>query len=316
MATSGQTSLEVSRNQIIKHAARLVGALRNNESIGNDKFDQFNYALNAMVKSWQVKGMRVWTVQEAVLIPQANQSSYVLSSTGDHVTLADSLISTMTAAEAITGASSISVDSAAGIAGQYHVGILADDGTVFWTTANGDPVGNTINLASALTSDIAEDTFVYAYQTKIPRPLGIATDGVRMCNMRSQTVRPINLEARKDFRWLSNPNGAGDITQVMFDKKRTDGRLEVWQTPQAVTELIKFTFHQPIERFEAAGDNPDLPEEWILALGFNLALIVAPEYGLGERRYAMIEKQAIATLDDLIGSDREDTSLHFGMDTD
>jgi hypothetical protein len=315
MATSGNILISPTRNQIIEHAARLAGALRDGESLGNAKINKFNYALNAMVKHWQGKGLKVWTVDEAVLVPQADQTVYTLGpASTDHAARASDFFQTeVSAAGALDGATASPVEDTTNIAVSDHVGIVVDDGTVHWSTV-ASKTSSQITINAAIDDDASAGAVVFTYTTKLSQPIKIPDDMIRLYDFGEDISTPVIGVARKDFRMLSTPASTGRVSQVFYDKQLSNGRLEIWQTPSRITNYLKFTYWRPIETFETAADNPDLPEEWLLCLGFNLAKIVAPEYGLGEKRYMMVVQQADAYLSDMEGFGREDESIQFGVD--
>jgi hypothetical protein len=314
MPTSGTATFATTRNQVINHAARLCGALRQGESLGAAKIATFEYTLNAMVKHWQANGVRVWTVAEGVLVPQANQTVYSLGSTStDHAALDSDFFQTTLSADEASGQTVLSATSTADMAALDNIGIVVDDGTVHWSTI-ASKTATTVTINDALDDDAAAGAHVFTYTTKLVRPIFIPEDGVRLWNLDGESITPIMLSDRMGFRSLSQPNALGLISQALYDRQNTLGKFSIWQTPSVVTDLVKFTHWRPIEDFNAAGDAPDLPQEWILCLGFNLAKLMAVEYGLGEKRYAMVANEAQRLYDDVTGFGREGESVRFGVD--
>lgn len=312
MATSGTSTFATTRNQIINHAARLVGAARPGESIGAGKIGNFEYALNSMVKHWQATGLRVWTISEGVLVPQASQKKYSIGTgSTDHTALESDFFTTVLTADEDAGQTVISVDDTDDIAASDNVGVLMSDGTMHWSTVSSKS-STTITIADALTEDAVTDTVVFTYTTKLVRPLKIEL--MRRYDVFTDTQTEIDMVARRDFRELSSPYSVGEFTQAFYDKKLSAGELSFWPVPATIRSIAKFTFRRPIEDFNAAGDNPDLPQEWILCLGFNLAKIMIPEYGVGQQRSAEIKEQAALLYDDVTNFDREDESINFGLD--
>jgi hypothetical protein len=311
MATSGTTSFTTTRNEIIKHAARLCGALRQGESLGAAKFAEFDYMLNAMVKHWEGDGLHVWTVAEGVLIPQSNQSSYMTSVSTDRFALDSDFFVFEMADDAASGATALLIDDTTNVAVSDKVGVVLDDGSVHWSTL-ASKTSDTLTIADAITDDVSAGAPVMSYTNALAAPIRV-TDA-RLYNLTSGAVTPVDTEARLGFRRLSQPNASGRISQIFYDKQAQYGKMQVWQVPDVIDDVVKFTHWRPIETFESAGDNPDLPEQWTLCLGFNLAKLMAVEYGLGEKRYAMIVAQADKLLDDAKGFSREVESVHFGVD--
>ncbi len=63
MPTSGSTDFSVTRDDIIKRALRLIGALAQGETPTSDQTTEAALALNGLVKAWQVDGMPLWAVK-------------------------------------------------------------------------------------------------------------------------------------------------------------------------------------------------------------------------------------------------------------
>lgn len=63
MSTSSSTDFSVSRDDIIKRALRLVGALAQGETPTTDQTTEAAAALNGLVKAWQADGMPLWAIK-------------------------------------------------------------------------------------------------------------------------------------------------------------------------------------------------------------------------------------------------------------
>lgn len=315
MATSGTATFTRTRDQIIADAARKVRAIRAGETMGARMLQDFAAALNAMVKAWQGRGLHVWTRAEATLFPQVGQTRYALAATGaDHC--AQTYVAAELAAAAAVGATSITLDDDDGVADNDHIGIVLDDGTLFWSTVNGTPASNVVTLDDALTGAAASGNAVYAYTSRITRPLRVV-EARRYTVASARDVQLADPLSLLDYRALPNKTQSGTVSQVCYDPGLNSGSLYLWLTPASVADLIKFTWWRPIEDFNAAGDNPDLPTEWIRALTFNLAVDMAPEFSVP--RDVMEGQFGVGTLareylEEVSGFDREAESTQFGMD--
>lgn len=312
MATSGSSNFEATRNQIIEQALLDLNVISVGTTISADRMRNSAFRLNAMVKRWQATDIHVWTVAEATLFPQYGQSSYQMGpSATDHVT--SSHVTTQLATDHPAGTTSITVDSIVGLSSGMNIGIVVDDGTIHWTTINGAPSGATVILTDALDDSAAEDARVYAYTSKIVRPLRVVS--VRRYDVASQRDTPINQLARLDYRSLANKAEVGTVSQAFYDPGLNTGTMFLWYAPQAVNELVNFTWHRPIQDFDTASDNPDLPQEWISTLISNLALELMPQSSVSLAKAKMITQAAAFHLDAMTGFDRESDSIFFQPDT-
>lgn len=63
MTTSSSTDFSVSRDDIIKRALRLIGALAQGETPTANQTSEAAAALNGLVKAWQADGMPLWAIK-------------------------------------------------------------------------------------------------------------------------------------------------------------------------------------------------------------------------------------------------------------
>lgn len=67
MTTSGSTVFNITRDQLIAGALRMVGAVAQGESPTATQISEAAEALNMMVKAWEVDGMPLWGLTEYVM---------------------------------------------------------------------------------------------------------------------------------------------------------------------------------------------------------------------------------------------------------
>lgn len=312
MTTSGTTTFNYTRDQIIRAALRKIGAFASGETPDAQTITDCSDALNAMVKRWNTKGIHLWTESEAILFLQPGQVQYSLG-TGSTDNATSTYTATTTSAQASLGASSITVASVTGIAATNNIGIVLNKGTIQWTTVL-SVVGNTVNLNATLQDSVLSGNNVYVYTTAIVRPLRVPF--ARRYNIASAIDTPMIGMSRRDYRDLPNKQNSGIPTQFFYDPQLGLGQFFVWPNPPDPTNAIKFTWYRPIQDFNNPGDTPDLPQEWIDALIFNLAALMAPEYDVPPQRFQMIATFAASCLDDVMGWDREPESTYFGVNVD
>jgi hypothetical protein len=243
--------------------------------------------------------------------PQVSQVRYALALNGaDHAT--QSYVATTAAVAAIAAATTITVDDDDGISDNDHLGITLTDGTLFWTTVNGTPAVNVVTFDDALTGAVAIGAAVYAYTTKIVRPLKVVD--ARSYDPTTGQEIPLTVMSRMDYLALPNKTATGAINQVFYDPKLTTGYLYLWLAQTSVSDLLKFTWWRPIEDFNAAGDNADLPQEWLQTLVFNLSVVMSPGFGVPTEKLAAIKALADEYLSDMEGLTATATSIQFGVE--
>lgn len=292
MATSGTYTYSRNRDQILTRALRLCKAIADGETPDSQMMTGAADALNSMLKHWQGTGIHIWRTTECAVFLQADQIRYELSSTSsDHAT--ETFVQTETTAAFSSGVTAITVDSITGIGASYYVGVQLDDGSFFWTTASGAPSGSTINLAAATTDSVSDGAVVIAYQTKLVRPLSIIS--ARRHNLESGIDTPIDIWDRLEYQDMPNKTASGTPNAVYYDRRggaNTSGYLYIWQPNSSPEYCLKLTVARPIQIFSAAGNTPDVPEEWTNAITWNLAEELSAEYSTPESTYARIQKKA------------------------
>lgn len=314
MATSGTVTFGRNRDQLIRSAFRKIGVFESGETPDAESVNDASDALNAMVKHWQAKGINIWTTQEAILFPQLGQNTFTLASnSSDHAT--ESYSETVLTADALSGATAITVGSVSGIASTYNIGVQVDDGTLHWTTVNGAPVGNVVTLTVGLDDSAAAGNLVVVYQTKLVRPLKIIS--ARRYNFESGIDVPLFEMDRVEYMEMPNKGDASTVNSFYYDRKggrSASGLLYLWPAPATVDEAIKMTVARPIEDFSAAGNDPDLPQEWIRAIEWGLADEIADEYDVPEPKRSRIQERAQRFLDDVTWWETELTEVRFEPD--
>lgn len=311
MSTSGSSTLARNRDQIIASALRKINAFESGETPDSAAINEASDALNAMIKHWQGSGIQIWTTQEAILFPVANQTRYTLG-TGTTDRVLGPYVQTAIASAASLGASSITVDSTVGIANGYTIGIMLDDNTIQWTTVNGAP-SSTVPLTAVLTAAASVDNPVFVSPTStMVRPLKIIS--ARAHNLESLIDRPVDEMDRLEYQEMPNKTSTGSVTSFHYDRQggaNATGLLHLWPAPADTSYAVKLTVARPIELFMAAGDDADLPEEWFRAIIWNLADELADEYDVPEPKRTRVERRAAQYLDEASWWERELLSIQF-----
>lgn len=284
MARSGSSNFTVTRNDLIIEAYELLGVEQENEPLTSDMIAKATRTLNMMVKSIQaMPEKRLWKTETVRLFLQKGQKKYLLGSTGDKAAI--DFVTTELSANAVSGASTIDVDSIIGISNGDNIGIVLDTGSIQWTTVNGAPSGSTITLTNVLTGDASTDQRIYSYTTGIVRPLRVV--GCRYV-ADDQTENPIYVVSRQEYDDLPNKNDSGRINQVYYDPQLDNGELLVWNVPDDAENSLSLTCYFPLEDFDTASNNPDFPVEWFEALAFGLAYRLSYKMGVkGEDRMGL-----------------------------
>lgn len=139
----------------------------------------------------------------------------------------------------------------------------------------------------------------------------------RMLSVRrriSSIDTPMQELSRQEYYDLPNKSQQGMPINWYFDPQRATRTLYLWLTPStaiASTTTIHFTYLRVIEDIDALENDPDVPQEWLEALIYNLAARLGPEFGADENVLPRIEARAAALLSDLGSQDQEMASLYL-----
>ena len=313
MVTSGTTVWNPALVQIVDQALLNAGAIAEGETPSAAMYASAVFQLNAMVKALEATGLHVWKEGEAILFLQPGQGKYVIGApAGGAVTAdADGWDELTLTAPAVAGATAITVNLAIVVAGM-NIGVVLDSGITFWTTVNGTPVGNTINVAAALPGSAASGNFALACTAPITRPLKVPT--ARLLTLNGLNETPMTILSRQEYMDLPQKTSPGTPTQFFYSPQLATGVLYVWPVATTSAWAVRFTWYQPIQDFLAPNNTADFPQEWINPLIWNLSKEIAPSYDVPDAKWEKIKEMADSYAVLAIGYDRESEPIRFGMD--
>lgn len=305
MPTSNNSIFNSTTTEVCRQAALLLNAVPLSGTMSDALFQSFKFMLNAMVKSWAATGIHIWKVREATLFPAVGQTRYG-AGTGatDHIT--ETYYETAISADELAGQTVLSVNSTANMTALDNIGIVLDSGALFWTTIV-SKTSTTVTITTPLTADAAQVNAVFNYTSKIVRPLKVVD--MRRYDIDGATDTPMTPCSRQEYNNLPMKTEAGMPIQMFYDAQLTIGYFNLWQVPDTTTDLVKFTCHLPIQDFTSAGDSPDLPQEWILPLVYNLAKLKMPSHPVDAARRQDINNTADSLLAAMVNYDRENEPI-------
>lgn len=141
------------------------------------------------------------------------------------------------------------------------------------------------------------------------------TGARRMVSVRRRTATidtPMNELARQEYYDLPTKSATGMPVSWYFDPQRTIRTLYVWPTAStaiAANTALHYTYLRVIEDIDALENDPDVPQEWLEALIYNLAARLALAYG--SDALASVATIANGLLADLSAQDQESVSVYF-----
>lgn len=305
MTVSGTVNFNLTRDEIIKDAFYYLNAYTPADTIPAHDIVYAANQLNKMVKAWEAKSIHLWTKTEATLFLALNQAAYTLTPTGANAT--ESYVSTTIGADEAAGQTTLTLTSTSGMTANDYIGIVLDSGDFQWTTISSITNATTLVVASALTGAASSGNAVYAYTTKINRPLQIYS-ARRNSSIDQDT--PLWPYTYKEYFDLPNKTSPGIPTSFTYNPQRDTGILYIWPVPSEVSDKIKFTFARPLQDFDIASNTPDFPQEWLEVLSMQLAVRLSPRFGK-RNSITAFKNDADMALQDLLSWDNEDASIYI-----
>jgi hypothetical protein len=293
MATSGSVDYTRTRDNIINDAYRLCGAVALGETPSSEESAAGVAALQAMVKAWQADGTNLWKIEDCVLFLTKGTERYSLGASGDRAALSSDTVVTKVNGDHSSSDTTILVDSVTGMAASDAIGIVLDDGSIHWTTISSIS-SLTITIASGIASAAADNNIVFTYTTLLARPLRILDARRRVW---TDPTAPVDVPfsdmlSREEYFDLPNKMSEGKPVQGFYDPQLSKGDFYLWNAPDSAAETVNFTGAMPIEDFDAAGNDPDFPQEWIEAVTWNLAVRLAPAVGTPIQERGWLKNEA------------------------
>jgi hypothetical protein len=313
MPTSGSVDFSVSRDNILTDALILAGAVGPDDSVPSNWTTHAARQLNKVVKALASKRIGLWARKTGYILPVSDTNSTILGPSGGHATL--SYTRTALAADVTDGATSITVDSATGIADTYNIGIEQSDGSMHWTTVSGAPVGTTITLTTGVTEDCDDDAYVWVYQTKLQRPVRIVSAYISDLSDSSNPVdREIDIVGKAEYDLTNAKATEGDPVILAYDPQLDNGIVYYWPRFVDGKSLIVISFQRPFEDFDASSDTPDFPQEWYDALCYLTAVRLAGAYGMPASERGALRSEANDALMLALENEPEEGSLFIQPD--
>lgn len=138
---------------------------------------------------------------------------------------------------------------------------------------------------------------------------------------RRNTSSNIDIPLQELSQWkyneLSQKSSTGSPIQYYYESLKDYGNLYVYPTPNstvATAETLQVIYQSPFADFDAAGDEPDVPQEGLLALKYALAAELAFEYGYPDKSRRDLFAVAEKYKQDFWSSVQEESSLFFKAD--
>jgi hypothetical protein len=176
--------------------------------------------------------------------------------------------------------------------------------------ADGMPLWKITSQTFTVSDGVASYAVGPSQTVNCPKPLKVLqafatpTDGIQI---------PMNVYNRYDFQLLPSTS-EGTPVNFYYQPLNTTGVVSLWPTPAESTTVITFHYQSPFEDMDSATDDFDFPSEWMNPLIYNLAVLLAPEYGIPLLDRKQLEKEADSWHEYVLGLGSEEGSVYFQPD--
>jgi hypothetical protein len=119
--------------------------------------------------------------------------------------------------------------------------------------------------------------------------------------------------SREDYFDTPSKAQAGTPIAWYFDPQRATKKLYVWPVPTAAvaaSTTLEYTYGRVIEDCDSLNNNPDVPQEWLDALTYGLAVRLGPPFGVaGSAEYREVKEEAGRLFAFITADDQETASV-------
>lgn len=307
MALSASQDFKLTRDNLIKRSLELVGARSENEEPSSFEINSAADFLNMLIKHWQSKGLHLWVKKEITVFLEQDKQSYSLG-TGSYATYDADYVETQLDGALVASDTAVTVDSTTGMAASDNIGIHMAGGTIHWDTIASVDTSTTLTLTTGMAAAASDDAYVRSYTNKAWRPLQILQATVKDT---SGNEIPMQYLSMQEYYDLPNKASTGTSINYYYDPQLTDGKLYVWPTMSADGYELVMQVVKQFDDMDAANNDFEIPQEWFLALVYNLALLLADSYDVPQGKYYRIRNGAEKFLRDVEMFDEENVSIFF-----
>lgn len=131
------------------------------------------------------------------------------------------------------------------------------------------------------------------------------------------TSTPMIRWTNREWQEQPNKHQTGTPTHIYYRPDAYTGWLHVWPMPDAYWQAngsVGVLFHRPIQDIGIASDEVDFPPEWHEALIYQLAIRLAPNYGMAINDRQALKQDAKEALELALSFDQEEGSLFIRPD--
>lgn len=125
---------------------------------------------------------------------------------------------------------------------------------------------------------------------------------------------PMTMVSSDQYNLLPTIAGSGQPIQINYQPFINYGTIRIWPTPDSTTAsqyTIKIVYQAPFEYFNASTDTMAFPEEYYLPIVYELAALIAPDWGIPLEDRRLLKQEAKEYMDQVDSFGTEDASLYI-----
>lgn len=121
---------------------------------------------------------------------------------------------------------------------------------------------------------------------------------------------PVEIIEKKEYFELSTKTQEGRPLKIFYDPQTPVATLYVWPNGTTSEDYeLYLRYDRQIEDYDAANNDSDFPQEWFMALAYNLAFNLIPKYGTDRDRVNTISLLAAKYYEDARTQDGNSASF-------
>lgn len=330
------TDYSVTRNEIVSAALETLGAIEAGQTPSASELTSCNRILNMLMKHWQALGLNIYAVRETYLFLFNGVFKYdqldFNGTTGldvdrkhiyvadyQRIAFAESSTTVLTVNESFLAGTPVASAVATDV-----IGIPLEDGTMHWAEITAVGTSGSFSksytfanhaLSSATAPDTTKDLIVAI--TYPGRPIKLVDAYLRHFYDESDVA--LEVLSNTDWAELANKNNptATGVTQVYYNRKTTIGDFRTNATIDSPYYCIGMFVQVPLADLDTDTNTNNaygIPQEYYLALVFNLAKALLPTYSPGVDTANYIRSQAKEYEQEVFAFDTENVSIRFVPD--
>ncbi len=260
MATSGSTNFNLTRNQAITEALENVNAVAEDETPSAAMIQSAAVTLNAMIKHWQGKGIRLWTSEMAY---KEFAAASIVKNNSKRYTCIRGHTATATT-EPGTGAT----------------------WRLYWRWDEDDYDGT-------------EDAWVLTTAYTTPMNFDVASDTIDIgyAFYRDSTGRdtPIDVLPYDTYKAVFDKDNPNTITFISLEKLKDTMKVHVYQpvgmiSTDTYTDILFYDRIRKLEDMDDQADDFDFPQRWLQAIIDGLSYRLTKKYPVSDKTLRRLEK--------------------------